>query len=87
MKVLVAQLCPTLCNPMDCSLPGNSPGQNTGVGCHSFLQGMFPTKGSNPSLLNFRQILYCLSHDGSPRLKGLDLKHETCWLKRLTGYS
>ena len=29
-----AQLCPTLCSPMDCSLPGNFPGKNTGVGCH-----------------------------------------------------
>ena len=36
---LVAQSCPTLCDPMDCSLPGSyvhgdSPGKNTGVGCH-----------------------------------------------------
>ena len=37
---LVVQLCPTLCDPMDCSLPGSSvhgdsPGKNTGVGCHA----------------------------------------------------
>ena len=31
--------------------PWDSPGQNTGVGCHSLLQGIFPTQGSNPSLL------------------------------------
>ena len=52
---LVVQSCPTLCNPMDYSLPGSSvhgesPGKNTGVGCHSLLQGIFPTQGSNPGL-------------------------------------
>jgi len=49
-RSLVAQLCPTLCNPMDCSLPASSvhgdfPGKNTGVGCHAFLQGNFPDPG------------------------------------------
>ena len=61
--VWVAQLCPTLCDPMNCSPPGSfvhgdSPGKNTGVGCHVFLQGIFPTQGSNPGLLHCRQILY-----------------------------
>ena len=46
--------------------PWNSPGKNTGVGCHSLLQGFFPTKGSNPGLLPCRQILYHLSQQGSP---------------------
>ena len=46
-----------------------SPGQNTGVGSYSFLQGIFPTQGSNPGLLHCRQILYCLSHQGSPHKK------------------
>ena len=46
--------------------PGNSPGQNTGVGSLALLQGMFPTQGSNPGLLHYRQILYQLSHQGSP---------------------
>ena len=45
---LVPQLCPTLCSPMDCSPPGSSvhgdsPGKNTGVGCHALLQGIFLT--------------------------------------------
>jgi len=44
--------------------PWNSPGQNTGVGSHSLLQGIFPTQGSNPGLLHCRQSLYCLSHQG-----------------------
>ena len=57
------RLCPTLCNPMDCSLPGSSiheesPGKNTGVGGHALLQGIFPTQGSNLGLLYCGQILY-----------------------------
>ena len=68
---LVAQLCPILCDPMDCSLPcssvcGGSPDKNTGVGCHALLQGIFPTQGLNPGLPHCRQILYHLSHQGSP---------------------
>ena len=35
-------------------------------GLHSFLQGIFPTEGSNPRLLHCRQILYCLRHQGRP---------------------
>ena len=60
-QVEVVQSCPLLCNP-------NSPGQNTGVGCLSLLQGTFPTQGSNPGLPHCRQILYQLSHRGSPRI-------------------
>ena len=48
--------------------PQNSPGQNTGVGSRSLLQGIFPTQGSNPGLPHCRQILYQLSHRGSPRI-------------------
>ena len=47
---------------------GNSPGQNTGVGSCCLLQGIFPTQGSNPSLLHCRQILYQLSHKGNQRI-------------------
>ena len=36
--------------------PWDSPGKNTGVGCHALLQGMFPTQGSNPGLLNCRRF-------------------------------
>ena len=53
-KVLVTQLCLILCDPRDCSLEWSSPGKNTGVGSHPFLQGVFPTQGSNPGLLHFR---------------------------------
>ena len=48
--------------------PWTSPGQNTVVGSLSFLQGIFPTQGSNPDLPHFRWILYQLSHQGSPRI-------------------
>ena len=59
----VTQSCPTLCDHMDCR---NSPGQNTGVGSLSLLQGIFPTQGSNPGLLHCRLILYQLSHKERP---------------------
>ena len=67
---LVTQSCPTLCDPMDYSLPGSSvlgdsPGKNTGVGCHDLLQGIFPTQGLNPGLPHCRQILYHLSYQGN----------------------
>ena len=56
---------------MDCSPPGSSvhgdcPGNNTGVGCHALLQGIFSTQGLNPDLSQCRQILYHLSHQESP---------------------
>ena len=47
--------------------PWNSPGKNTGVGCHSLLQGIFLTQGLNAGLLHCKQILYHLSHQGSSK--------------------
>ena len=80
----VAQSSLTLCDPMDCSLPGSSvsgdsPGKNTGVGCQALLQGLFPTQGSNPGLPHCRQILYRLSHQGSPRDDHQVLLSTPCW--------
>ena len=54
------QLCPTLCDPMDCgstgsSVLGDSPGNNSGMGCHALLQWIFSTQGLNLSL-------FCLLH-------------------------
>ena len=46
----------------------NSPAKNTRMGCHFLLQGIFLTQGLNSSLLHCRQILYCLSRQGSPSL-------------------
>ena len=49
--------------------PWNSPGQNTGVGSFSLLQGIFTTQGSNPGLPHCRRIFYQLSHKGSPLIR------------------
>ena len=57
---LVAKLSRLLC-------PWDFPGKNTGVGCHFLLQGIFPTWESNPGLLHYRQILYQLNYEGSPK--------------------
>ena len=46
--------------------PWDFPGKSTGVGCHFLLQGIFLTQGSNPGLPHCRQMLYHLSHQGSP---------------------
>ena len=48
--------------------PWNSPGQNTRVGNHSLLKGIFPMQGSNAGLPHCRHILYQLSNQGSPRI-------------------
>ena len=46
--------------------PWDFPGKNTGVGCHFLLQETFPTQGLNPGLHHCRQMLFSLSHKGSP---------------------
>ena len=65
-EVKVTQSCLTLRTHGVCS-PWNSPGQNTGVGSLSLLQGIFPTQGLNPGLPQYKWILYQLSHQGNPR--------------------
>ena len=57
--------------------PGNSPGQNTGVGSLSLIQGIFPTQGSNSGLQCCRWILYQLSHKGSPCIGRQSPNHRT----------
>ena len=88
--VLVAQSCPTLCDPTDYRTrllcPRDSPGGNSGVGCHFLLQGIFPTQGSNPCLLHCRQILYHLSYREVPLLKEWQIFmnfRETFWKLKL----
>ena len=72
MKVKVTQSCPTLCDPMECSLPGSSVHGILQarilewVASCSLLQWIFPTQGLNPALPHCRWILYHLSHQGSP---------------------
>ena len=58
--------------------PWNSPGQNTGVGSLSLLQGIFSTQGSNPGLPHCRRILYQLSHIGCFYLYKLAFKFSLC---------
>ena len=72
---LVVQSCPTLCDPMDYSPPGSSlhgdsPGKNTGMGCHDLFQRISPIQGSKPDLSHCRRILYRMSYQGSP-LQGI----------------
>ena len=68
MPVKVAQLCPDSLQPHGLYISWNSPGQSTGVGSLSLLQGIFQTQGSNPGILHCRWILYQLSHKRSPRI-------------------
>ena len=89
---LATQSCLTLWDPhglYPASLfcPWDSPGKNTGVGCHALLQGIFPTQGPNPGLLHCRQILYRLSHQGSPRILewvAYPLSRGTSWPRNQT---
>ena len=85
----VVQSCPTLCDPIDCSLPGSSvhgifPGNSTGVDCHFLLQGIFPTQGSNPGLPHCRQMLYRLSHQGSHMFRGVKIGDDVIWVCDMT---
>ena len=70
---LFAHSCPTLQDPMDCSLPGSSvhghsPGKKNRMSCLALLPGVFPIQGWNRGLPHCRQILYHLSQQGSPRI-------------------
>ena len=65
--------------------PWNSPGQNTGVGSLSLLQGIFPTQESNQGLLHCRWILYQLSYQGSPCIYKEIKKFTFTLLRSLTG--
>ena len=68
LKWKVAQSCPTLCNPIDCTVHGTILARILEWVAYSLLQGIFPTLGLNSGLPHSRQILYQLSHKGSPRI-------------------
>ena len=65
------------CRPPGPSLNGESPGKNTGVGCHALLQGIFPTQGSNPHLLASPALagrfFYHSCHLGSKEVTGIQI--------------
>ena len=65
-SVLSNSLQPHGLSPTRLLHPWDFPGKNTGVGCHFLLQGSFLIQGSNPGLPHCRQMLYHLSHQGSP---------------------
>ena len=65
------QSCPTLCDPMDCSLPDSSvptffQARINGVGCQTLLQGIFQTQGLNPRLLTSPALVGRLFTLGAP---------------------
>ena len=83
-EVKFAQLCLTLCEPMDYTVHGilqarmlewvargSSPGD-------LLLQGIFPTQGSNSGLLHCRQILYQVSHQGDPIIYWMSIIYMHC---------
>ena len=53
------------CSPPGSSVHGDSPGKNTGVGCHFLLQGIFPAQGLNSDLLHWQVGIFLLSHQGT----------------------
>ena len=75
------QLCPTFCDPMDCSPPGSyvqgidSPGNDAGVGCHALFQGIFPTQG------------YQTQVSMSPALAGRFFTTSTTWEGLISRYN
>ena len=93
VSVPVAQLCPILCDSMDCSplgssVHGDSPGKNTGVGSCSLLQGFFPTQGLNPGLPHCRQILLPSEPPGKPVTVGNLVEFLLLWkVKKKTSHT
>ena len=82
VRVLVTQSCPTLCDPMDCSLlgssgvPWNSPGKDTRLGCHSLLQRNLPDPGIKPGSPTLQADSLPSEPPGKP-------KHRWCWVVSL----
>ena len=84
VNLLVAQSCLTICETMDCSpsgssAHGDSPGKNTGVGCHALLQGIFLTQESNSHLLHWQADSLPAEPPGKPLLKSTE-QQPTCFL-------
>ena len=76
MCAQLLQSCPALCDPIDLlGFSGDSSGKNAGEGCHALLQGIFPTQGSNPSLLcllHWQVGSLPLAPPGKPRMPSID---------------
>ena len=78
-KVKVAQSCPTLWDPHGVYSPWNSPGQNTGVGSLSLLQGIFPPQELNPGLSYCGWILFSWA-TGKPKNTGVGSLSLVQWI-------
>ena len=90
LSVLSNSLRPYGLQPPGSSVRGDSPGRKTGVGSCFLLQEIFPTQGLNPGLLQCRQILYQLSHQGSPRIlewRAYPFSRASSWPRNQTGVS
>ena len=71
-------------------IPWNFPGQNSEVGSLSLLHGIFPTQGLNPGAPHCREVLYQLSHKGSPRILEwvvYPFSSGSSWLRNQNGVS
>ena len=92
---LVAQLWPTLCNPMDCSPPGSSvhrdsPGKHTRMGCHALLPGDLPNPGIEPRSPVLQEDSLPSEPPGKPKNTGvgsLSFLHGTTHPRNQTGAS
>ena len=89
MLCLVAQLYPTLCDPMDCSMPGasvhgDSPDKNTGVGCHALLLGDLINPGIEPRSPTLQADSLSSEPPSAPGLVFVDcIEHLHFWLQRI----
>ena len=68
-SVVLDSVTPETVAPQASYVHGDSPGKNTGVGCHALLQGTFPTQGSNLGLLHYRRILYYRATRETPSVR------------------
>ena len=91
MKLKWSESCSVMSDSLLPHSPGqNSPGQNTGVGSLSLLQGIFPTRGLIPGFPHCRRILYQLSHKESPRILewiAYPFSRGSSWPRNRTGVS
>ena len=89
-EVQFAQLCPTRCDPMDYTAHGVLQARILERVASSFLQWIFPTQGLNPGFLHCGQVLYQLSHQGSPRILewvAYPFSSESSWCRNQTEVS
>ena len=90
VKVKVIQSCPTLCDPMNYIVHGILQARILEWIAFPFSRGSFQTQGSNPGLPHCRQILYQLSHKGSPRIwdwVAYPFSNRFSWPRNWTGLS